>query len=93
MEAINRNREYLPLGSDRFRASVFHADAVERRLCCNEQRFIVVSAEGDVGGAFGDGDAFQQFAVGVENIDSAMRCVEIALRIDRHSVAAFVDRE
>lgn len=83
----------LPLRPDWFRAGIFHADAVERCSGRNVQSLVIISAEGDVGGAFGNGDAFQQLTVGVENVDSAVRGVKIASRIDRHAIAAFVDRE
>ena len=92
-ECDGSSRERLPLSSDWFRSGVFHTDAVERSLRRDEQRLVVIFAESYVGRAFGDWDSCQQLAVGVEDVDAAVSCVKVALSIDCHAVAAFVDRE
>ena len=51
-----RNSYRSPLGSNGLGSGVFHADAVERCFRRNEQRLVVVAAERDVRGAFGNVD-------------------------------------
>ena len=83
-------RLLLPQGH---RAGVGETDLVQGGAGRDEEGFVILAPEADVGRFFGNLDGLQFLTVGIINLNLPMGEVEVPLYVHRHPVASLVDGE
>ena len=90
MTVVADSSSLLPQGHS---AGMGEPDLIQGGARRDEERFVILAPEADVGRFFGHLDGLEFLAVGIIDLNLSMGEVEVALHVHRHAVASLVDGE